>query len=131
MDHHYEILGLNTNASLKEINKKYKSLARKLHPDKGGSSHLFKQIQTAYDEIVLSKTGCRELPPNIYELSGATNNSFFAAPFFQGLRNFFHGEPSNFYSETVQSVYHNDQDGEQSITKRTVNNNGEITEYWN
>ena len=131
MDHHYEILGLNTTASLNEINKKYKSLARKLHPDKGGSTHLFKQIQTAYDEIVLSRRGYKEEGANIYELSGATNNSFFATPFFQGLRNFFHGEPSNFYSETVQSVYHNGPEGEHSMTKKIVNNNGEITEYLN
>ena len=84
MINYYEILGLTENATLADINRQYKSLARTLHPDKGGSSHLFKQIQTAYD-ILSDKEN----------ISDGEDADFFAAPLFRGLREFFHGKPDN------------------------------------
>lgn len=54
MSTHYEILGVNKDASLQEIKKAYRSLALKHHPDKNiqnddDSDELFTKISEAYD----------------------------------------------------------------------------------
>lgn len=51
----YSTLGVNRNASKEEIKKAYKKLAMKHHPDKGGDEKVFKEITTAYDELVNDK----------------------------------------------------------------------------
>ena len=45
----YETLGLEKTADEKEIRKKYKKLAIKHHPDKGGDEAKFKEINAAYE----------------------------------------------------------------------------------
>lgn len=45
----YDILGISPSATLEEITLKYKSLAQKHHPDKGGDEEVFKQIKLAYE----------------------------------------------------------------------------------
>lgn len=51
----YSILEVNRNASKDEIKKAYKKMAMKHHPDKGGDEKVFKEITTAYDELVNDK----------------------------------------------------------------------------
>jgi DnaJ-class molecular chaperone len=48
----YEILGINSSATEVEIKKAYRDLARKAHPDKGGTEERFKQINEAYTQII-------------------------------------------------------------------------------
>jgi DnaJ-class molecular chaperone len=56
----YSILNItNTNVSENEIKKQYYKLARKNHPDKGGDSNLFQQIQNAYE--ILSNIQYRKI----------------------------------------------------------------------
>lgn len=61
MRNHYEILGLPRNATLAQIKRRYRQLARKYHPDvaadKEMAHRLFIQISEAYD--VLSDSGRR------------------------------------------------------------------------
>ena len=45
---YYEILGLEKKCSKEDINSSYRKLAKKYHPDKGGSEHKFKLISEAY-----------------------------------------------------------------------------------
>jgi len=45
----YEILNINKNATINDIKKSYKDLARKYHPDKGGDAEKFKEISHAYE----------------------------------------------------------------------------------
>jgi len=45
---YYSILGVAKNAAPDEIKKAYRSLASKHHPDKGGNTAKFQEIQTAY-----------------------------------------------------------------------------------
>lgn len=49
MIEYYTTLGLDTNATDKEIKTAYRKLAMKFHPDKpGGDEHKFKEIKKAY-----------------------------------------------------------------------------------
>jgi DnaJ domain len=50
----YEVLGLARTATLAEIKHRYRSLAARHHPDRGGEPWIFKQIRHAYEQI------CRE-----------------------------------------------------------------------
>ncbi len=45
----YEVLGISATASPEEIKKSYRKLASQHHPDKGGDTARFQQIQSAYD----------------------------------------------------------------------------------
>ena len=51
----YEILGVSRDASSDEINKAFRKLAVKHHPDAGGDAETFKQISQAYDVLSDSK----------------------------------------------------------------------------
>lgn len=44
----YEILGVSKDATKKEIQKAYRELSKKHHPDIGGDENLFKDIAQAY-----------------------------------------------------------------------------------
>ena len=48
---YYEILGLKENCSQKSIKKRYKKLALKYHPDRGGDEKKFKEITEAYETL--------------------------------------------------------------------------------
>ncbi len=57
LDNYYKILGLNNNASEKEIKKAYRKMALKYHPDKNSdkdTSDKFKEISDAY-QILINK----------------------------------------------------------------------------
>lgn len=49
---HYETLGIDKDASVDDIKKAYRNLARKHHPDKGGDSEKFKEIGQAYEVLL-------------------------------------------------------------------------------
>ena len=51
----YEILGLTMDASDEEIDRAYKELIRKNHPDMGGSEYIAKKINAAREYIIKSK----------------------------------------------------------------------------
>jgi DnaJ family protein A protein 2 len=55
---YYDILGLDKNASDKDIKQSYRKLALEHHPDKGGNAEKFKEIQHAYE--ILSDSEKRE-----------------------------------------------------------------------
>ena len=53
MTNHYETLGVDRKATLEEIKKAYKTLAKKWHPDRnnGLETDTFKKINEAYDVL--------------------------------------------------------------------------------
>jgi curved DNA-binding protein len=48
---HYQTLGVAKTATADEIKKAYRKLASQHHPDKGGDTAKFQEIQTAYDTL--------------------------------------------------------------------------------
>jgi DnaJ-class molecular chaperone len=48
---HYETLGIGESATPEEIKRAYRRLASQHHPDKGGDTAKFQEIQTAYDTL--------------------------------------------------------------------------------
>ena len=48
---HYVTLGVSETATQDEIKKAYRKLAMQHHPDKGGDTNKFQEIQAAYDAI--------------------------------------------------------------------------------
>lgn len=58
MKDYHKILGVNKNSSLEEINKAYRNLVIKYHPDKNQDEQAiekFKEIQEAYENLKVSK----------------------------------------------------------------------------
>jgi len=51
MTNPYETLGVTREASADEIKRAYRRLASQHHPDKGGDTRRFQEIQTAYDTL--------------------------------------------------------------------------------
>jgi curved DNA-binding protein len=48
---YYDVLGVDKTATPDEIKKAYRKLASQHHPDKGGDTAKFQEIQTAYDTL--------------------------------------------------------------------------------
>jgi|LakMenEpi03Aug12_release.lakeMendotaPanAssembly.Ray.scaffolds.fasta_scaffold08523_22 curved DNA-binding protein len=51
MSNHYQTLGVKANATQEEIKKAYRKLAAQHHPDRGGDTKKFQEIQAAYDVL--------------------------------------------------------------------------------
>jgi curved DNA-binding protein len=55
---HYDVLSIAKNATIDEIKRAYRKLASQHHPDKGGDTAKFQQVQSAY--AVLSNPETRQ-----------------------------------------------------------------------
>jgi molecular chaperone DnaJ len=51
MQNPYQILGVNRDATDDEIKRAYRKLASQHHPDRGGDTQRFQEIQVAYDTL--------------------------------------------------------------------------------
>jgi len=58
----YKILGVVEADTLTFIKRRYRQLAMKNHPDKGGNPDKFKEIKEAYETIVKEKS---EIPAKV------------------------------------------------------------------
>lgn len=83
----YETLGINPSASDEEIKKAYRRLAGKYHPDKGGDTAKFQEIQTAYN--TLSDPVKRQQHDNPNPFHGGPNGSHFEFQFGGGPHDIF------------------------------------------
>ena len=51
MQNYYDALGVSKTASQDDIKRAYRRMASQHHPDKGGDTQRFQEIQTAYDTL--------------------------------------------------------------------------------
>ena len=49
---HYDILGLTPNCSVEEVNRSFRMISKRAHPDKGGSVEYFLQISEAKEVLI-------------------------------------------------------------------------------
>jgi hypothetical protein len=63
----YEILGVTRSTSLEKVRKQFKKLAMDVHPDKGGSDHLFQILKKSYVQV-LQDIKNRESDKQFHEL---------------------------------------------------------------
>lgn len=75
MKNYYEILGVNKEASKKEIKKAYKELAKEHHPDTGGDADKFKEINEAHG-ILSDDKKRREYDNPMPDFFGSMSNIF-------------------------------------------------------
>lgn len=84
---YYEVLGIKKGANASEIKKAYRTLAKELHPDKGGDENAFKEVNEAYE--VLSDNDKKQKYDQFgHEGPRAGGNDPFG---FGGFRNGFNG----------------------------------------
>lgn len=67
MTDHYKTLGVDRNANQDDIKKAYRKMAAQHHPDRGGDTAKFQEVQAAYE--TLSDEGKRAQYDNPQPLS--------------------------------------------------------------
>ena len=83
---HYETLGVDKNATEKEIKKAYRAQAQVKHPDKGGTAEEFAPLANAYEtlmdperRLLYDATGKDQRPPIETEVQAIMVQWFHAA----------------------------------------------------
>ena len=95
MKDYYKILDLNKNCTEDEIKKKYKILAIKNHPDKGGDENKFKDISEAYQVLIDPVKRLNQDNNNISNINSIVNaNKLFQAFFSERNNNIFNYKQS-------------------------------------
>lgn len=127
---HYQTLGVAKTATADEIKKAYRKLASKHHPDKGGDTAKFQEIQTAYD-ILSDDNKRREYDnprPQYQDFGGGFPGgfSFSAGPGFEDLFEMFNRQHQHqqrrqqvFRTAVSVSLFQAYQGGEQIIKLQT------------
>ena len=80
----YTVLGVARGASDEEIKRAYRKLASQNHPDKGGDTAKFQEIQSAYDTLADPQKRAEHDNPNPFGQHGHPGNSGFEFHFGGG-----------------------------------------------
>ena len=80
----YETLGVPKGASEDEIKKAYRKLASQHHPDKGGDTAKFQEIQTAYETLSDPQKRAQHDNPNPFSSFDNGNGTHFEFHFGNG-----------------------------------------------
>ena len=108
MNDHYKTLGIDKNASPDDIKKAYRKLAGKHHPDKGGDTAKFQQVEEAYRTLSDPTTKQQYDNPNPFGQGAQPHGFHFNMQ--NGMFNFeevfghmFRGQPNN--RQSFQQTY--------------------------
>lgn len=99
----YQTLGVGRNASEAEIKKAYRTMASKHHPDKGGDTAKFQEIQSAYETLTDPQKRHQHDNPNPFG-HGQTGPNNFEFHFGPG------GGPEDIFSQFFRQQGFNGQD---------------------
>jgi DnaJ-class molecular chaperone len=66
----YHTLGVDRNASAEDIKRAYRKLAAQHHPDRGGNTARFQEIQQAYDAVTNPQPQPHQPPPGAHPFGG-------------------------------------------------------------
>lgn len=104
-ENYYELLGVPENASLEEIKKAFRELAKKYHPDVGGDQEKFKKILEAYrvlsDPKLRAEYDQRRKMGNVFT-SGDFNVGDFGSLFDYLQKTFFSDELEDLLTDWFQ-----------------------------
>lgn len=78
MGTYHDILGVKEGASMSEIKRAHRLLARKYHPDAGGSEEQMKQINEAKEGLLAGKSGPNDERPA--HMGRQFDSAFFTPP---------------------------------------------------
>lgn len=81
------VLGINRNASAKDIKAAYRRLAKDHHPDQGGDPDRFIQIQAAYQQLV--STATHSTTPKVSPVDNPLSQFVFESEFAEFFRSHF------------------------------------------
>lgn len=100
MPTHYETLGVDKTATSDEIKRAYRKLASQHHPDRGGETARFQEIQAAYDTLIDNEK--RQLYDHEQAnpfARGFAGGNFHGADPFDHLRNMFGFDTNEFFRQ--------------------------------
>jgi len=90
MSDHYSTLGIDRNATDADIKKAYRRMASKYHPDKGGDTTKFQQIEEAYRTLSDPNSKSQYDNPQPQFNGGGFHGGFGGHPFEDLFRQFGH-----------------------------------------
>jgi len=132
MEKYYQVLGLPSNSSNKEVQIKYKQLSKQIHPDRGGNNYLFNLVNEAYNQIInkndlVNKSLLQISSPKLDFFKDYFGDMDELVKIFDNTL-LLTNEPneSTYYSRSVVSENVNGH----TITKEVINNNGIISEKY-
>jgi len=98
MTNYYQTLGVDQNANSDEIKKAYRKLAAQHHPDRGGDTAKFQEIQEAYDTLSDPNKRSQYDNPQPQGFPGGFNFNFSGGmpPGFEEIFGQFGGNPFGF-----------------------------------
>ena len=139
MKNYYDILNLNKNCTQEDIKKKYKILAMKNHPDKGGDENKVKDISEAYQVLIDPIKRQNYDNNNISNLNSVINANDLFQSFFAGKNSNIFGNKVSININDLFNELNNDNNfinetrniyiaGDKKIEKIIQNKNGCKTE---